>query len=123
MKNLKAALLICAALVLSFTGTAFSGTCIDGGCHKSQVTHKFLHGPLAAEGAGGQGCVSCHIPKGAACSASKGGVFELVASKDGLCFYCHEKNTGTEHSARTTGCLYCHSPHGSDTDARLLRKK
>jgi predicted CXXCH cytochrome family protein len=122
MKNVKGALL-CAAMVFSLAGTAFSGTCIEGGCHSDKVNYKYLHGPIATEEAGGKGCVSCHVPKGAACSASEGGVFELVASKDGLCFYCHEKDTGTEHSARTTGCLYCHSPHGSNTDPKLVRKK
>ena len=30
-------------------GTAFAGSCVDQGCHASQLSFKYLHGPLAAE--------------------------------------------------------------------------
>lgn len=109
-----------AALALG-PATAAAGTCIAGGCHRPIVSMKFLHGPVAAEEAGAEGCVSCHIPAGASCTASKGGKFALKTKEDRLCLLCHERGTGTQHTRTRINCLSCHAPHGSDQSAALMR--
>jgi len=100
---------------------AAAGTCVEGGCHTAQTDFRFLHGPLAAETLGAEGCASCHKSTGPACTASAKGSFKLAADRERLCTMCHEKSTGSDHTARNSGCLECHSPHGSDRDATLLR--
>lgn len=112
--------ILAAAAVLA-AAAAMAGTCVDGGCHKAQISLRFLHGPLAAESIGKGGCGTCHISAGPACRPGAKGVFKLLADKDLLCTSCHEKSTGTDHSTREKDCLECHSPHGSDKNMYMLR--
>ncbi len=114
------ALLLSVVLTL-LAGVALAGTCIEGGCHASELDYKYLHGPLAAEEAGIEGCASCHISTGAACTSTKAGDYDFAAKEDALCTTCHEKSTATAHLSRNDGCLDCHSPHGSDDDSTLQR--
>lgn len=109
------------ALALLPSGAAAAGNCIAGGCHKAIVAAKFVHGPVAAEGAGGVGCASCHVPAGAPCTAKKAGVFQFKTKVERLCLLCHERETATQHTRTRGNCLSCHSPHGSDQSYKLLR--
>jgi hypothetical protein len=110
-------------IALGMAGSSWAGSCVDKGCHAPLIAHKYLHGPLAAESVGGQGCASCHIAAGAPCSGAKGGVFKLVDAKDAICTLCHEASESPNHVGRKTGCLTCHDPHGGDDSAVMLRKK
>lgn len=112
---------VTAAALLLIAGSAMAGTCVDGGCHKAQVSLRYLHGPLAAEVTGKAGCSTCHVSAGAPCRPGVKGVFRLVAAKDLLCTSCHAKSTGTDHSNREKNCQECHSPHGSDKNMNMLR--
>ena len=100
---------------------ARAGTCIDGGCHQDTVAPKYLHGPVAAEAAGVEGCVSCHVPAGAACTPRKGGRYRFKTRKERLCLLCHERGTGTQHTRAGGKCLSCHDPHGSNSSYKLMR--
>lgn len=97
--------------------------CLTGSCHQQYATPKYLHGPVAAELAGGAGCSTCHIPAGKPCSPGKAGKFKPMASSTQMCQLCHTSGTGTQHSAKKIDCLKCHDPHGSETSAVLERKK
>lgn len=110
-----------AVLTVAATLPAVAGTCITGTCHASIVSANFLHGPVAAEEAGAEGCVSCHVPAGAACSSAKAGSFKFKTEQDRLCLLCHERGTGTQHTRTRVKCLSCHAPHGSDSSANLMR--
>ncbi|HIJ78879.1 MAG: hypothetical protein OEY01_07400 [Desulfobulbaceae bacterium] len=96
--------------------------CLTGSCHQEFAGFKHLHGPIAAELAGAQGCIMCHQPAGVDCTVQHGGKFNLT--KEGLCLACHDKVTSTEHTKvqAEAKCLECHSPHGSDFSPHLLRK-
>ena len=100
---------------------AAGGNCIGGSCHEAIVSQAFLHGPVAAEEAGAEGCVSCHVPEGPKCTPAKGGKFAFKTKEDRLCLLCHERGTGTEHTKARTRCLSCHSPHGSQASSTLMR--
>lgn len=95
--------------------------CMNGGCHQELVKVKYMHGPVAAEMAGVNGCKMCHIPTGAKCSAGRGGSYKIKVK--GLCVTCHAKGAGTQHSAKEieSKCLNCHSPHGSAISRYMLR--
>lgn len=110
-----------ACLLVAAASPAAAGTCIAGKCHGSIVSAKFLHGPVAAEEAGVDGCVSCHVPAGAGCSAAKAGRYKFKTKKDRLCIMCHERGTGTQHTRAGSRCLSCHSPHGSESGNTLMR--
>ncbi len=116
-----AALVLAASGMALISGTAAAGTCIAGGCHKEIVSAKFLHGPVAAEEAGAEGCVSCHVPAGAACTPSKAGQYAMKTKEDRLCLLCHERGTGTQHTRSKAGCLSCHAPHGSEESYKMMR--
>lgn len=109
----------CLAIVTAVP--ALAGTCIAGSCHDSVVAAKFLHGPVAAEEAGVEGCITCHVPTGAQCSASKAGSYRFKTKKDRLCLMCHERGTGSQHTRAGSRCLSCHSPHGSDKSTSMMR--
>jgi len=109
------------ALGLVLPIAAPAGTCIEGGCHQEMVAPKYLHGPVAAEEAGVEGCVSCHVPAGSACTAQKPGRFRFKTKKERLCLLCHERGTGTQHTRAGGKCLSCHDPHGSDKSYKLMR--
>ncbi len=100
---------------------AHLGGCVEGGCHKAIVSAKFLHGPVGAEFAGGEGCVSCHVLAGAPCTPSKGGRYTFKTNKDRLCVLCHERGTSTQHTRARSDCLACHDPHFSNQSEKLLR--
>ena len=118
-------ILALAGFVACFAGAgpARAQNCLSGSCHQNLTKARYLHGPVAAEMAGHKACVVCHMPRGTACTASKGGVFKLKTGK--LCLTCHDKGTSTEHSQAHTDsrCLFCHDPHGSDLSPNLLRPK
>lgn len=102
--------------------SAAVGTCISGGCHKAISSFAYLHGPVAAEETGkGEGCASCHVPTGSPCTATKGGKYVFKTKEERLCLLCHERGTGTKHTAAKTKCLSCHSPHGSKSGYTLMR--
>jgi predicted CXXCH cytochrome family protein len=101
---------------------ASAGNCIAGGCHRVITGSKFLHGPVAAEEAGGEGCVACHMPAGQACAAAKAGKFTFKTKKDRLCVLCHERGTATQHTSTRSDCLSCHDPHQSPTKFQLRRE-
>jgi len=120
--SIATAFLLTALSVLALgPGTAAAGTCISGGCHKEIVGAKFLHGPVAAEEAGAEGCASCHVPAGAPCTPSKPGQYAMKTKEDRLCLLCHERGTGTQHTRTRAACLSCHSPHGSEDSYKMMR--
>lgn len=100
---------------------AAAASCVSGGCHQKITQAKFLHGPVAAEETGQEGCVTCHVPAGPPCTASKPGKFNYKTKKERLCLLCHERGTGTQHTRTRSDCLSCHHPHLSDQSASLLR--
>lgn len=111
-------------LIFSFgseNGASAKG-CMSGSCHQNLAKVKYMHGPIAAELAGAQGCVMCHKSAGASCTQKQGGKFRLKTN--GLCLACHDKGTSTKHSQIQveSKCLDCHSPHGSELSPQLLRK-
>ncbi len=108
------------ALALAAT-TALAASCVDNGCHQTQMSYKYLHGPLAAEEAGMDGCNMCHVPEGAPCTASRSGSYKMAYSRDALCISCHEKSESPSHVGRVKGCIKCHSSHGSNKDSMMLR--
>ena len=95
--------------------------CMDGGCHQELTKVKYMHGPVAAEMAGVNGCKMCHLSSGAKCSASRAGSYKIKTK--GLCVTCHAKGAGTQHSAKEieSKCLNCHNPHGSNVSPQMLR--
>lgn len=95
--------------------------CLNGGCHQELVQVKYMHGPVAAEMAGVNGCEMCHAPVGAKCSVGRAGGYQIKIK--GLCVTCHAKGTGTQHSAKEieAKCLQCHDPHGSESSRYMLR--
>lgn len=120
----KIALAALAALTLAALpafAAAPVANCFSGGCHPKIAKAKFHHGPVAAEGTGAEGCVSCHVPAGPACTATKAGKFNFKTKKERLCLLCHERGTGTQHTRTRSDCLSCHNPHQSDQSANLLR--
>lgn len=123
MRRQIAAAVLCTALAAPALTPRDSaaGTCITGGCHQEIVSAKFLHGPVAAEEAGAEGCISCHVPAGAACTESKPGQYAMKTKEDRLCLLCHERGTGTQHTRTKGACLSCHSPHGSEESGKLMR--
>ena len=110
-----------ACLTLAAAVPADAGTCVAGSCHESMMSPKFLHGPVAAEAAGVDGCLSCHVPAGAKCTAAKGGTYKFKTKPERLCLLCHERGTGTQHTRASSRCLSCHSPHGSESGTNLMR--
>lgn len=102
-------------------GVVLAGqNCLRNGCHHKLTAVRYLHGPVAAEIGGGQGCVVCHQPAGAECTPTRAGRFR-TKGKD-ICTICHGKLTGSHHTrAAGAKCLTCHDPHGSDTSPQLLR--
>jgi len=102
-------------------GEASAQGCLVGGCHSRLTAIRYMHGPVAAEMAGVNGCTMCHIPNGPSCTNRKGGVF--VVKRKGLCVTCHDKGTGSQHSDKEIEpkCLNCHNPHGSEASPYMLR--
>jgi len=100
---------------LPFTVQAGAATCLTSGCHQALTAQKYVHGPIAAEQAGGKGCTACHIPAGKKCSRTQAGSFKPLAEPEKMCQVCHSRENGTQHSAEKTNCLECHDPHCSDT--------
>lgn len=115
------ALLTFLAILLVNITEAVARGCMDGGCHQELVKVKYMHGPVAAEMAGVNGCEMCHIPSGVKCSANSAGSY-ILKSK-GLCVTCHAQGVGTQHSAAEieNKCLQCHAPHGSTFSRYMLR--
>ena len=109
------------AVSLANAGIVLAKGCMDGGCHQELTRVKYMHGPVAAELAGVNGCEMCHVPAGAKCSPGKGGKYQTKGK--GLCVTCHVKGTGTQHSAKEieSKCLKCHDPHGSIVSRHMLR--
>jgi len=110
-----------AAVLTLLSVTSLASTCVNGSCHAKTVQFKFLHGPLAAEQQVGGGCISCHKSSGAACTPAAKGVFTYAEAKDKLCMLCHDKSESPDHIGRTTNCLKCHNPHGSDKNMKMTR--
>jgi putative hemolysin len=106
-----------------FTGAvdgAVVNGCFTGGCHQELTRVKYMHGPIAAEMSGGNGCIMCHVPSGAECSESRAGSYKIKT--DGLCIACHDKGTSSLHSDKEVEakCLMCHDPHGSEVSRYML---
>ncbi len=114
-------LLIAALGTTLAVSTARAGTCVAGDCHSSVVSAKYLHGPVAAEEAGVEGCITCHVPSGASCTATQGGEYAFKTKEDRLCLLCHERGTGSQHTRAKSKCLSCHHPHGSESSFTLMR--
>lgn len=114
-------LLFCLATFSVAAGGAAAAGCMAGGCHQGLTRFKYMHGPVAAELAGANGCAMCHEPAGAKCSVGRGGRYRLKGK--GLCVACHAKGAGSQHSAKEieSKCLKCHHPHGSNVSQYLLR--
>lgn len=109
-------------LLASAVAAVAAEGCLSGSCHRELTETKYLHGPVAAEMAGAQGCKMCHLPAGSSCTPGKGGQFTLKG-KD-ICLTCHGKGTGTLHSQSQVEdkCLTCHVPHGSNSSPNMLRE-
>ncbi len=112
-------MLLLGLIIVGVGDPALATTCLDN-CHQSLTSTRYLHGPIAAEQAGAKGCTMCHLPYGKACTSSKAGKFKL-REKD-MCLICHEKGTGTQHTATKDNCLKCHDPHGSETSPFMVRE-
>lgn len=114
-------LLVFLVIVTGTVAEAVAKGCMAGGCHQELVQVKYMHGPVAAEMAGVNGCEMCHVPGGVKCSVQRAGSYVLKGK--GLCETCHVKGAGTQHSAAEieTQCLQCHDPHGSDFSRYMLR--
>jgi DmsE family decaheme c-type cytochrome len=89
-----------------------SQLCIS--CHKDVAARMTMpsHHPVKE---GGLSCTSCHDPH-----SSKN---TPLASKNELCFKCHQNVRGPkvfEHAPVVEDCTYCHNPHGSP-NRRLLQ--
>lgn len=108
-------------LAISLNGKSSTATCLSGKCHTDITATKYLHGPVAAEKAGVNGCIACHVPAGKNCTQEKKGVFKPLPSPIEMCQICHARGTGTQHSNQKVNCLKCHDPHGSDKNAELNR--
>ena len=121
MRFVAAALTVSACFLVITAAPAAADTCVAGSCHSTLIAPKYLHGPVAAEEAGVDGCVSCHLPSGTACSAAVAGKYKFKTKKDRLCLLCHERGTGTQHTKAGSRCLSCHSPHGSETSQNMMR--
>jgi putative hemolysin len=106
----------------AFAGISYAGSCLNGACHEDKVDYKNLHGPLAAEEIMGNGCNQCHLPDGKECAEDDAGKYTFMTPKEVMCTSCHEKGESPEHIERVSGCLKCHSPHGSDVSPYMLRK-
>ena len=100
---------------------AFAGGCLNGSCHKPLLETRYVHGPVAAEAAGVNGCVMCHESSGLACTSVGGGKFKPLKKSREMCQVCHVKGTGSQHSEGKLDCLKCHDPHGSSTSAQMQR--
>lgn len=98
-----------------------AATCLTGGCHSALAARKHLHGPIAAEQIGGQGCVACHVPDGPACSRFAGGRFKPLPAAAEMCRFCHTQGSSTAHTDENSDCLNCHDPHGADSGPEFLR--
>ncbi|MBU0946166.1 MAG: hypothetical protein KJ804_17105 [Proteobacteria bacterium] len=118
-----AALIFLGALSLLVPAAAMAKGCLNGSCHQNLIQVQYVHGPVAAEMAGADGCVMCHLPNGPACTITLAGKFTLK-EKD-ICLTCHEKGVGTQHteSEVESKCLTCHVPHGSAFSPQMLRDK
>lgn len=112
---------VAGAALVAGSPRAQAAGCAAGECHKKLVSAKFLHGPVAAEEAGAEGCVSCHVPAGRPCAPGTAGAFSLKTKKERLCFLCHDRGTATQHTKTRTDCLACHNPHASESSKNLLR--
>jgi len=115
-------ILLSASLFPCFaTGEAIAQGCMNGGCHQELLKSKYMHGPVAAEMAGINGCQMCHISSGSKCTPKRGGSYKTKAK--GLCSTCHSKGTSTRHSDKEieSKCLKCHNPHGSNISRYMLR--
>lgn len=119
--RLLVATIVVALFGLAGRGEAAGPGCLNGNCHQGLTKTKYLHGPVAAELAGGKACVMCHLPAGPACTATTKGSFKLKGKE--ICQACHTKGTGTQHSQAEveSKCLKCHAPHGSDFSPHFLR--
>lgn len=95
--------------------------CLTGNCHQDLAITKYVHGPVAAELAGGMGCVACHVPAGSKCSNGKAGSFKPMTTSLKMCQLCHSRGTGSNHTAEKIDCLKCHDPHGSNSGPELKR--
>ena len=101
--------------------SAWAGTCVDAGCHSSIMSAKYVHGPVAVESSGMQGCRLCHVSAGEPCTKTQGGKFSFQHSNDILCSTCHSKGTGSQHTGAEGKCVSCHNPHSSDVSDRFLK--
>ncbi len=96
-------------------------TCVNGGCHQTMGTGKFVHGPVAVKA-----CTACHTPKKDLAHPSKDkkdeSDFEFPESGAQLCYACHDKKNTMPvvHGPIQWGqCSFCHDPHQSDNPYRL----
>ena len=121
MSSVAAALTVGACFLVVAVACAAAANCVTDGCHATILAPKYLHGPVAAEEAGVEGCLSCHRPAGAACTAAKAGQYKFKTKKNRLCLMCHDRGTGTQHTKAGSRCLSCHSPHGSETSTKMMR--
>ncbi|MBU0485998.1 MAG: hypothetical protein KKB30_15955 [Proteobacteria bacterium] len=119
----KSVLLFFALLFFVSVLPAFAGGCLNGSCHKTLLESRYVHGPVAAEAAGVNGCAMCHESAGPACTADKGGKFKPFKKSQEMCQACHVKGTGSVHSDGKLDCLKCHDPHGSETSGQMQREK
>lgn len=101
--------------------SSWAGSCVESGCHSKIMSAKYVHGPVAVESSGMQGCQLCHVPAGEACTKTKGGTFTFQHSKDILCSTCHSAGTGSQHTGAEGKCVSCHNPHSSDVSDRFLK--
>lgn len=118
-----ALLMILFLAVVLPAGHVRAATCLTGGCHSDLAAKKYLHGPVAAEQIGGQGCIACHIPNGELCSSARGGHFGPLPAAVEMCRFCHSQGSSTAHTAENRDCLGCHDPHGADSGPDLLRPR
>ncbi len=116
------ALIVVSVLLLPPAAAVAKG-CLTASCHQGLAQLRYVHGPVAAEMAGADGCVMCHVPDGAACTPATAGKFTLTGK--GICLGCHDKGVGSQHteSEVESKCLTCHVPHGSDVGPEMLREK
>jgi len=109
-------------IILLMASSVSAGTCLNNNCHQSLTTPKHLHGPIAAEMAGADGCMTCHQPSGKPCTTETAGKFMFTKEDKEMCLLCHGRDVATEHTKKEKTCLRCHDPHGSEDNYNFLRK-
>lgn len=110
-----------AGLLLGLWTAVAAASCVTGSCHETLSNARYVHGPVAVESFGQQGCGLCHVSSGPICTNKTPGVYRLAKAREMLCTGCHDAGTGSRHTDSKGKCLSCHNPHGSEQNIHFLK--